>query len=56
MPTEPTYTVTRSQLTDALARWEREAAQQGFPARTDGDRHQDAADYLLHMMTGEEVG
>lgn len=44
-------TITREQLAEALATWEREAAAGQWPDRTDDQRHADNADYLFGLLT-----
>ena len=47
---ETQYTITVTQLADALERWEVQAAHGNWPKRSDAARHRDAADTLLVFM------
>lgn len=42
--------ITQSQLVKAFERWSHEAAENNWPERTDDERHQDNASYLLALL------
>lgn len=47
---ETAVTITRAELADALAKWERDAPANGWDQRTDDGRHFDTADWIIHTV------
>ena len=43
-------TVTKAELAQALAAWEAEAASNNWRWRTDDQRHEDTAEYLMDLI------
>ncbi|MEL6707639.1 MAG: hypothetical protein AAFP79_05105 [Pseudomonadota bacterium] len=48
-----TITITKLDLEDALKRWSEEAAANKWPERDDETRHNDNAEYLWSLLSGQ---
>lgn len=49
---EEEVTATRSSLEAAFRRWEEQAKAEGWPERTDEQRHADNADFMFGLLKG----
>lgn len=48
---EETISITRTQLTEALRKWDQEAKSENWPERTDPQRFADSAEYLFSALS-----